>query len=536
MKGEKYVYTVYIADDEHLICEGLAESIPWGAIDMQVVGTAENGRDALNGIREKKPDIVLTDIRMPYMDGLELIEKIKVVRPDCRILIITGHAEFEYAQTAIKLGVEDFILKPIDIDALCITLKKIRDDLDEESQKKSEEENMRVQLKRSEKERFSRVLLNYMLGKIHKDKLEESFPNDFCKEHAAFILLSVHIDDFDVHTAKMNEENIFMMTQEFENSVLKAGENCEKIMMEEATANYLILFMGNYPKELESEVGFFIRKLRMIADGIEFTTSISEPFDDINLSQKAYDIVKRGYGHSFWIGNNKDIKPEDISERASETLPDIPDIDSVILSITSFDKMRIRRDLDKMVEDIRNTGHNSYLYMNMMVSVVYREIIRALDKAGCLIDSIIDDPMNYFRRIISSKTLDGMIDELYGFIAVICDFMDENNKANNNIINCAKVYVDSNFSDPNLTLQKVSDEMGLSPNYFSALFKQNSGSSFINYLTHVRIERAKEYLMSGKFKTYEVAYKCGYENPAYFSTIFKKIVGVSPSDYQKPVN
>lgn len=98
------MYTVYLADDEQLIREGLAQTIPWDSLGLQLIGTAEDGRQALKEIREKKPDIVLTDIRMPYLDGLDLIGKIREVHPDCRVVIITGHGEFSYAKTAIQLG------------------------------------------------------------------------------------------------------------------------------------------------------------------------------------------------------------------------------------------------------------------------------------------------------------------------------------------------------------------------------------------------------------------------------------------------
>ena len=115
------MYTVYLADDEQLIREGLAETIPWDSLGLKLAGTAEDGRQALRGIRETRPDVVLTDIRMPYLDGLELIGKIREIHPECRVVIITGHGEFSYAQSAIHLGVSEFILKPIDVASLCVS-------------------------------------------------------------------------------------------------------------------------------------------------------------------------------------------------------------------------------------------------------------------------------------------------------------------------------------------------------------------------------------------------------------------------------
>lgn len=125
-----------------------------------------------------------------------------------------------------------------------------------------------------------------------------------------------------------------------------------------------------------------------------------------------------------------------------------------------------------------------------------------------------------------------MLRELYLFVARIRDFLNKNVNANQRVAERAKAYIETHYSNSSLTPDQVAGEMGISPNYFSALFKQSTGSSFINYLTNVRISHAKGLLKSGTSKTYEVAMRCGYENPTYFSTIFKRRAGVSPSEYR----
>ena len=180
------MYTVYLADDEQLIREGLAETIPWESLRMRLVGTAEdgshalrgnaeNGEDALEKIENLEPDVVLTDIRMPYLDGLELIGKIREVHPSCRVVIISGHGEFTYAQSAIQLGVSDFILKPVDVTSLCRTLGKLTRELDSERHQKNEVEEMRVQLQRADEFRLQRQLRRYMMGRTPRQQFLEHF-------------------------------------------------------------------------------------------------------------------------------------------------------------------------------------------------------------------------------------------------------------------------------------------------------------------------------------------------------------------------
>lgn len=175
------MYTVYLADDEQLIREGLAQTIPWDSLGLQLIGTAEDGRQALKEIREKKPDIVLTDIRMPYLDGLDLIGKIREVHPDCRVVIITGHGEFSYAKTAIQLGVSDFVLKPIDITALCRTLSRLKKDLDSSCHQKNEVEKMRIQLQRADAYRLQRQIRRYIAGRTPKQQFLEQLPDHLQK-------------------------------------------------------------------------------------------------------------------------------------------------------------------------------------------------------------------------------------------------------------------------------------------------------------------------------------------------------------------
>ncbi len=525
------MYTVYLADDEQLIREGLVEIIPWESLGLQLVGTAEDGRQALKGIRETKPDIVLTDIRMPYLDGLELIGKIREAHPDCRVVIITGHGEFTYAQSAIQLGVSDFILKPIDVTNLCRTLRRLKETLDHDRHQQNEVEEMRMQLQRVDEFRLQRQLRRFMTGRTPRQQFLEQIPERLCRARAVILVL-LQMDNFDSLTAGMDEETIFSMTQKLEMSIAKAGEAISMITVEESSGRYLILFTGAWKEELRFEVRSYIRRLRLVEPDMAFTTVTSPVYEEIGCCQEAYEFVRRGCDYAFQLGNNQDVQPEDLKNSSTNPFPDIPNVGRVIRSISTFNKKTIREDFELLAEDIRQTGHNSYLYTHMLVSVVYGEITKLLVDINCPIETILENPLEDYRKILTRTTLDDMLKELYQFVAKICDFLEKNINANQSVAERAKAYIEAHYADSSLTLDQVAGEMGISPNYFSALFKQSTGSSFINYLTNVRISYAKELLKSGNYKTYEVAMRCGYENPTYFSTIFKRRTGVSPSEYR----
>lgn len=526
------MYRVYLADDEQLIREGLAETIPWESLGLTLVGIAEDGKQALCGIRETLPDIVLTDIRMPHLDGLELIGKIREAQPECRVIIITGHGEFTYAQSAIQLGVSDFVLKPIDIQNLCRTLSRIKKDLDGVIHQKNEVEDMRIRLQRADEYRLQRNLRRYMMGQIPGQQFLNNLSEPL-RRARAMVLVLLQMDNFDNLTANMDEETIFSMTQKLELSLTKAGETIQMILTEESSGRYLLLFTGNYKEELEFEVRSYVRRLRLVEPDMEFTTARSPAYDSIEKCQEAYAFVCKGCDYAFQLGSNRDVQPEEVKRDVVNPLPDVPNVGRIIKSISTFNKKTIRQDFDLLAEEIRQTGHNSYLYTHMLVSVVYGEIVKLLIDINCPIENVLENPTEAYRKILTCTTLDDMFQELYRFVAQICDFLENNVNANQSVAERAKVYIEAHYANSGLTLDQVAGEMGISPNYFSSLFKQSTNSSFINYLTKVRIGHAKEMLKTGNYKTYEVAMQCGYENPTYFSTIFKRQTGVSPSEYRE---
>lgn len=525
------MYSVYLADDEQLIREGLAETIPWTSLGLTLVGTAEDGKQALKGIRQTRPDIILTDIRMPYMDGLELISHIRKLLPESHVVILTGHGEFSYAQSAIHLGVSDFILKPIDIQNLCRVLTHIRKKLDSAADRRNEVQEMRDRLQQADKYQFQRELLRYLAGRTPQQQFLERIPEELRRMRAIGLVL-LQIDNFDHLTAAMDEESIFALTQGMEDSLHQIDINSKLVVVEESSGKYILLFLGDIADELSYEIRSFIRRLRMVQADLEFTTIASPVYERIEDCQKAYEFVCGGSDYAFQLGTNRDVQAEELKNSARNRLSDVPNVGRVIRSISTFNKEAIRKDFERLAEDIRKTGHNSYLYTHMLVSVVYGEITKLLIDINHPIDEIMENPLGEYQKILACTTMDGMLQLLYAFVAKICDYLDSNVNANKSVAERAKAYIEANYSNSNLTLDQVAGEMGISPNYFSALFKQSTNSSFISYLTKVRIAHAQELLKTGKYKTYEVAMRCGYENPTYFSTIFKRQTGVSPSEYR----
>ena len=523
------MYQVMVADDEQIIREGLCKAIPWDTLGLSLAGQAANGVEAWTLIERCHPEIVLTDIRMPDLDGIELIRRIRGSGLQTRVVILSGYSEFEYAQTAVKLGVSDYVMKPVDVPAMCRTLRGIKDELDAQFHRENEVEELRRRIQEDSQLALHGKILRYVRRRISSRQFLEELPQTLAE--SAFCLCGLlQLDRFDHLTGGMPEEEIFRLTQELEAVMLEQADESGMQVIEESNGRYLLLFYGKAEADVAFAARSYIRRLRMSITGHDYTTAVSAVFPSIDRCPEAYDMAMQTLERAFLVGVNQDVEPE--ADKQAAGLPDTFDVGRVVRTIATFDKEAIRREFDAIEQDIRKTRHNSFLYTRMMVSFVYGEIMKLLADIHCPLQEIMEDSTGAYKRILACQTLSGMMNQLYEFIAEICDFLDDSHDASKTVVERAKLYIEGHFSESGLTLDEVAGAVGMSPNYFSALFKQNEGQSFIRYLTGVRLDHAKRLLGAGDHRSYEVSYQCGYENPTYFSTIFKRHIGMSPSEYR----
>lgn len=523
------MYRVFLADDEALIREGLEQTIPWKSLGMELVGTAQNGLQALEKIQTARPDIVLTDIRMPFLDGLELVRKAREFLPNCRFIIITGYEEFDYAYSAIQLGVSDYVLKPVDMALLCRTLVKIKRTLDSQSTSPAVPADLHTESPETSDIETEHIFLRYVTKRLSLKQFREWLPPRFSSNwFCAGILLQ--LDQFDKLTSSMGEEEIFDLTQKLKYTLMDTLQSPEKLILEQSIGTYFLILFDAREDGLHMLARSYIQRLRMVITEYSYTTASSDVFSGPEGCRPAFEQASHCISYAFRHGANSDIQPKDVETDSPASIAELS-IGGVVQSIATFKKQVIRKELTQLESEIQQMGHNSYLYTRMMASMVYGEILKLLVEIDCPIQSIMKNPTASYKSILSCTTLHTMMQELYRFVEVICDFLETNGAANKNISQRAKIYIDVHFQDAQLSLNQVSEFLGISPNYFSALFKQSTGQSFISYLTCVRLEHAKKLLQLGGRKTYEVARQCGYENAAYFSTIFKRAVGLSPSEY-----
>ena len=408
---------VFLADDEIVIREGIRESFPWDETPYTLVGEAPDGEMALPIIRDTNPDIVITDIRMPFMDGLELCRTLRSQMPWIGIIVLSGYDEFEYARQCIQLGVREYLLKPVTSDKLKEVLDKVSAQLLEERKTLEHAASLRARMQSDDK--------------FLKEKLIGVF---------------------------YNEES----TEEDSRNVLKQLSSMGHNL---ASPFYSVIDVAYTPLQTGLEAAY---NLAANSGGIVFATSSRTGARLLVLGKTVAETEERAYAFAS----------------------------SLVQELERLECQEIRVGIGDIVDR--------------------PESIFASFKAARHIRHLIVERKDKRSIILGVREM-GDVDQDRKESAVISD---------------AKLFMLDHFSDPNLMLQDVAKEVSMSNSRFSTVFSQQSGQTFTEYLMYLRINKAKELLRTTDEKASQIASEVGYNDSHYFSYIFKKNVGITPTDYR----
>ncbi|MCR4787215.1 MAG: response regulator [Lachnospiraceae bacterium] len=408
---------VFLVDDEIVIREGIRESFPWEETSYTLVGEAPDGEMALPMIRDTNPDIVITDIKMPFMDGIELCRILRAQMPWIGIIILSGYDEFEYARQCIQLGVKEYLLKPIYSEELRGVLDKVSAQIKEERKAREHAESLRSRMNTD--------------GRFLKEKLIGSLFSDDAMEE--------------------DSENALMQLRSMGSPV---------------TA----------PCYAVADAAF-----SQVEQGQEAAASLAESSGGI-----VHTSGGRTGTRLLILGDT----PADAEERA-------------------------------------------YAFVSSLV--------RELERTGCSqirvgIGEIVEKPGDILRSFKTARHIRHLLVDRQDENPLILGVREMGESAgdprNPSVINEAKVYMAQHFTDPNLMLQDVAKAVNMSNSRFSTVFSQQSGQTFTEYLIYLRISKAKELLRTTDLKSSKIAHDTGYNDAHYFSYIFKKNVGMTPSEYR----
>lgn len=497
--GEDWMRAI-ICDDDEIILKGLCSVIDWESLGVEIVGTAGDGKEGLRLLKETQPQLLMSDIRMPHVDGLQLIEEGKRQNPELMAIVFSGYDDFEYARKALQLGVQDYLSKPIDIDELVRLVTGCVQRLD-----------MARQDSYNERENLLRKLL--MCEECHGKQMEAM------ERHCCMVLVieTGHPDHRMSEAAEwMKGQGAYLLSQ-------KEGR-CETAIV--LPSRLSVEMQGNYCLGR-------VRKL-FEDDGAAVTCAFSSIRDGVREIGRCYEEAHEALKMKYIRGENQNLRYGEVGGyQAGEYAGDILNTD-LSIPVKNGNMEQLEEKLVQLEEQLQGMGLDSYLYMQFMVGNLYSSIFKELAQVGINAELVFENPIDEYRKLIACDTIRKAMEVLRDNLGRVCAYVGEQKSgAYSKAVYKAIRYIGVHYNTPVLSMDEVAAKVELSPGRFSTLFKTETGTTFTEYLLKTRMERAKELMKNPSRKIYEVAMEAGYDNIPYFSTAFKKYTGSSPSEYRQ---
>ncbi len=530
-----------IVDDEAVVREGIRDRIDWTGLGFRVAGVYEDGRAALEAIRSRAPDAILTDIRMPFVDGIELTRLVAEEFPTTRVLLLTGHDEFEYAQEAVRLQAWDFLLKPISSRELTDVLRRLASDLDTEYRRRREEEQLRRQWEASLPLLRERALNDLVGGQTSLDEALQRLEDlGIVLEPGRVRVVLVSPDPHEVpdpDSAAETAEDRFAIpaglrdlaiANHVSEALAGAGIAAQWITSEGDIAVILTGADRDVSERLDT-----LRRRIPDTEGGSVTIAIGPAYGRLGELRRSYQGARRRLMQRFLTGGNRVIVSEDAPAGGEARGQDRGGGPSeLVVRLRIVDREGTLQALDEMIEQCRTRRHA----VKQCVLDLQRDLARVLDAAEALdvaFETILADGTNPFEELARQPSLDAIHRWFRALVVRILDALEERVQTQAELkIRAAEEYLRKHFRDSSLSLTAVCADLSVSVSYFSQRFKTITGKTFVEYLTELRIEQAKELLRTGAGRGYEIAPQVGFRDPHYFSSTFKKVCGMTPTQYR----
>lgn len=530
---------VVIADDEDKICQLIYKLVDWNSLDMDVVGIAHNGLEALELVKIHIPDIVITDIRMPGYNGLEFIEKVKEINFLIDFIIISGYQHFEYAQKAIKFGVSDYLLKPIKKDELHNTLVRMRDNFLLRAEQISNEEKMKINLKNNivklRAEFFSGVLFQRRKIKEYSmDTINLEYKYNF--KEGLFQVVAIKIDGIDKYyfsNIKFLQEKIYQIIE------YNLNEYCYDFeSLFENNICYIILnFCEENKKQVRKQAKCILAEILLQKDilgDVECTIGLGITEEDIQNINISLRTAIYAYEQRLVFGTNRVIENDFSKETCISDSSDFFEFNKKFNS--ALDRLNVNDTtmaiyfLKEKIKKGPHTSGHEILQITKEICNIYLFNMRnnkiILDKSNSFFEDFSSGVNNY-----------GSINKLFDYlnlkiISSLEKVIEDKKQMDTKPIREAKQYMQDNFKS-SISLDEVSHRVGFNASYFSVLFKKDTGYTFLEYLSEIRMNKAKDLLKETNYSIANICREVGYSDVKYFTKVFTKYTGLRPNAYRK---
>ena len=533
---------VFLVEDEMVIRRGIKNSIDWEKEGYIFCGEASDGELAYSMIIKEKPDILITDIRMPFMDGLELCKLVKKELPNIKILILSGYDEFDYAKEAIRLGVTEYLLKPISSGKLLEALNGVSESIRREKEDKDLVRKYMEEMRENtehEKQKFFEQMIAGNLSMADALETGEKYEMNLSAGMYNLLLFRFTLGE---ENRKSGE-----LLGEAEYAIEKLTERLEYVFeFQRGVEGWAFLLMADNEEQMSERVKELSKDLEEIMKNystIAYFGGIGQPVARLRELEESFREAERALAARFTMELNRIISVEDI--RMAQNVDTLDDIE-----ITSFGEIEKTR---TMLEKFLNNGAEDEIdeFVDVYINELSEENLKSvLMRQYIIMDAYIvmmsfcekfegiegemqaqsEELKNSMKTIQTLEEIKNYIRMLLKKIIGVRDTIS--GRRYSDIIEIAKDQIRKTYMSDEISLNTIAAEVGMSPSYFSSIFSKEMGKTFVEYLTEIRMDRAKELLMCSSMKTSEIGYEVGYKDPHYFSYIFKKTQNCTPKEFR----
>jgi two-component system, response regulator YesN len=501
-----------IVDDEKIIREGLKAFIDWEGIGYNVAGEAANGQEALDLINKIDVQLVIVDINMPIMNGLEFIKRLRQNSPHIKVIILTGYSDFEFLQEALKYRVENYLLKPIDENELMNSLLFLKEEI----------------LSEIEEQQYQKESLIILRDKVLNRLVTQSISVTEFIEKANFLNITLTGNTFTVILIELDDVN----------QLTKARDICTQIMNQEQKGvlfedmHQRVVYMTGESIERDLyEAAKKVQEALKEAIDEEAVITISSQVQRLSLLYQAYNEAVELLEFQFFMGRNTIIFKKAIpSSDLTSNIELKSQLTEFLKSIRAHDSNEALQIIHSLFQTLKE---KKQLNKTAVQNIAFDLIINAVNlvkEANGNIDSLFGHSTNMYHEILTKQTIDELITYLCSTTEKIIDYLTTlKNERPVKVIDTIIEHIETNY-EKDLTLKQLANMVYMNPSYLGKLFKKETGYNYNDFLNKTRVEKAKDLILNSSYLLYEICEMVGYKEYNYFYKTFKKHIGVSPSD------
>jgi len=538
------MYKLIIVDDEYSTRSGLKMCINWFEYGIEVAGEAENGNKGLELANRVRPDIVLTDVKMPGMDGIEMVKRLKPHHPDTKFVFISGYDDIDYLKSAMKMDAVDYILKPVNLEELIAVIEKIMTMSKREESRKDMLQRMNAKLNESIPLLREKFLIQ-LIRDGQADRLSTEKRIDFLDLRlpydAPYCALIVHIDNPRTVFDTMTEQNTQLISFAIQNicqeivdarvsgSVFehRRGEYVLLVALPDAEGEDVIFPLVS---ELMASLNGFLKRM---AEEISLTIGVGAAVAHLGLLADSYQMAAEAIERKLFLGKNQVITFDVLAAQKDVDYRRFNERLEVFASVLKTgDTGQVSQQLEALFAELRASAGIGFVDCQRICLQLLLVTSQFLSEFGMRAGDLGERESEAWSQLMKLETLDDMCGHLLNYLKEVCERIgNRREKPVPEVITEIMRIIHRRYPD-NLTIADIASQVYLAKTYICLLFKQETGETINEYMTRVRMEKAKELLQDTEQKLADICLAIGYAEPSYFTKQFRKYTGMNPSDYR----